>query len=73
MHWNNGIGSNYREERPTAPIYALRKEGRLEEANQIALRLQSIRPRSPGKHYHPLENERNAYYQERKNNVPCCG
>jgi hypothetical protein len=39
MHWNNGIGSNYREERPTAPIYAMRKEERLEEAHQIALRL----------------------------------
>lgn len=37
MYWNNG--GNYREERPTAPIYALRKEGRLEEAHQIALRL----------------------------------
>ena len=39
MHWNNGIGSDYREERPTAPIYALRKKGRLEEAYQLALRL----------------------------------
>src|SRR5690606_24915527 len=37
MYWNNG--GNYREERPTAQIYALRKEGRLEEAYQIALRL----------------------------------
>lgn len=37
MYWSNG--GNYREERPTAPIYALRKEGRLEEAHQIALRL----------------------------------
>jgi hypothetical protein len=37
MCWNNG--DNYRAERPTAPIYALRKEGRLEEAHQIALRL----------------------------------
>lgn len=37
MYWNNG--GNYREERPTAQIYALRKEGRLEEAYQIALKL----------------------------------
>ena len=36
MYWDNGIN---REERPTAPIYALRKEGRIEEAYQIALKL----------------------------------
>lgn len=36
MHWNNGI---VREKRPTAPIYTLRKEGRIDEAYQIALRL----------------------------------
>lgn len=39
MSWNNRINSNYREERPSTPIYALRKEGRLEEAYQLALRL----------------------------------
>lgn len=39
MSWNNRISSNYREERPSTPIYALRKEGRLEEAYQLALRL----------------------------------
>ena len=39
MHWNNRISSNYREERPTAQIYALRKEGRLEDAHQIAVEL----------------------------------
>lgn len=36
MYWNNGIN---REERPTASIYALRKEGRIDEAYQVALRL----------------------------------
>ena len=36
MYWNSGMN---REERPTAPIYALRKEGRIDEAFQIALRL----------------------------------
>lgn len=36
MYWDNGMS---REERPTAPIYALRKEGRIDEAYQIALRL----------------------------------
>ena len=39
MSWNNRISNNYREERPSTPIYALRKEGRLEEAYQLALRL----------------------------------
>ena len=39
MHWNYRVNSNFREERPTAPIYSLRKEGRLEEAYQMALRL----------------------------------
>lgn len=36
MYWNNGMN---REERPTAPIYDLRKKGRINEAYQIALRL----------------------------------
>lgn len=36
MYWDNGMS---REERPTAPIYALRKEGRIDEAYQVALRL----------------------------------
>jgi hypothetical protein len=39
MSWNNRVNSNYREERPSTPIYALRKEGKLEEAYQLALRL----------------------------------
>ncbi len=39
MSWNNRVNSNYREERPSTPIYALRKQGRLEEAYQLALRL----------------------------------
>ena len=39
MSWNNRVNSNYREERPSTPIYALRKEGRFEEAYQLALRL----------------------------------
>jgi hypothetical protein len=39
MSWNNRVNSNYREERPSTPIYALRKEGRLEEAYKLALRL----------------------------------
>jgi len=39
MSWNNRVNNNYREERPSTPIYALRKEGRLEEAYQLALRL----------------------------------
>ena len=39
MSWNNRVNSNYREERPSTPIYALRKEGRLEDAYQLALRL----------------------------------
>ena len=37
MYWDNRI--NNRVERPTAPIYALRKEGRIDEAYQIALQL----------------------------------
>ncbi|HET8962830.1 MAG TPA: hypothetical protein VFM99_02980, partial [Chitinophagales bacterium] len=36
MYRNN---SYHREERPTAPIYALRKSGQLEKAHQIALKL----------------------------------
>ena len=36
MFWNDEIN---RIERPTAPIYVLRKEGRIEEAYQIALKL----------------------------------
>ncbi|MFV0143621.1 MULTISPECIES: tetratricopeptide repeat protein [Empedobacter] len=39
MSWNNRVNSNYREERPSTPIYALRKEGKLEDAYQLALRL----------------------------------
>jgi hypothetical protein len=39
MSWNNRVNSDYRGERPSTPIYALRKEGRLEEAYQLALRL----------------------------------
>lgn len=39
MSWNNRVNSNYREERPSTPIYALRKQGRLEEAYQLARRL----------------------------------
>ena len=39
MSWNNRVDSNYREERPSTPIYALRKEGRIEEAYQLAQRL----------------------------------
>lgn len=39
MSWNRRVNSNYREERPSTPIYDLRKEGRLEEAYQLALRL----------------------------------
>jgi hypothetical protein len=39
MSWNNRVNSNYRVERPSTPIYALRKEGRFEEAYQLALRL----------------------------------
>ena len=39
MSWNNRVNSNYREERPSSPIYALRKQGKLEEAYQLSLRL----------------------------------
>lgn len=39
MSWNNRVNSNYREKRPSTPIYALRKEGKLEDAYQLALRL----------------------------------
>lgn len=39
MSWNNRVNSNYREERPSAPIYALRKEGKLEDAYQLVLSL----------------------------------
>ncbi len=37
MYRNNS--DYYREERPTKPIYALRKSGELEKAHQIALKL----------------------------------
>lgn len=39
MPWNNRLNNNYRKERPSTPIYALRKEGKFEEAYQLALRL----------------------------------
>ena len=39
MPWNNRLNINYRKERPSTPIYTLRKEGKFEEAYQLALRL----------------------------------